>query len=146
LAPSLEDTKIRLTASDCLTGFGNGAASYRALCRGERAIQLRPVLGSAGGDLVPLALCEGRSLDETAPPQWLRYVRQLADAIPPADWGAPRRPVFVTSSNFGVGSLYAYRQTHDGAHLCYGTPSNCIEWLRQELGSLPTSPGRRRWG
>lgn len=133
----LENTSVRLAASNCLTGFGDVVASHQALCRGERALKLLPVLGSAGGDLVPLALCEGRSLDETAPPQWLRYVRRLADTLPNANWGAPRRPVFVTSSNFGVGNLYAYRQSHETAHLAYGTPSNCIEWLRGELGWGP---------
>jgi hypothetical protein len=133
----VENTSIRLAAFDCLTAFGDVGETYRALCDGRRAIELRPVLGSKGGDLAPLALCAGRSLDETAPPQWIGYVKRLAATIPMADWGSPRRPVFVTSSNFGVGNLYAYRQTGDASHLTYGTPSNCIEWLRDQLGWGP---------
>lgn len=81
-----------------------------------------------------MALCRGRNLSETTPPNWMPQVRKLAATIPGEGWGSPRRPVFVTSSNFGVGSLYAFRQTHDRTHLLYGTPSSCVEWLRSELG------------
>lgn len=128
---------VRLAAYGCLTAFGDAAATHRALCAGERALRRLPVLGREGGDLVPLALCAGRSLDESAPPNWLPFARQLAAALPAGDWGAPRRPVYITSSNFGVGSLYAFRRTHDPAHLAYGTPSTCVEWLRHELGWGP---------
>lgn len=117
-----------------MTAFGNAASTYAALCKGERALDLQPALGSRGGDLVPLALCRGRTLDETAPPNWLPFVQELVATLPTADWGSPRRPVFITSSNFGVGSLYAFRQTQDRAHLNYGTPSSCVDWLRRELG------------
>ncbi len=84
-----------------------------------------------------MALCPDRTLDETAPPNWLASLRPLAAAIPAGDWGSLRRPVFITSSNFGVGSLYAFRRTNDPHHLRYGTPSTCVEWLRGELGWGP---------
>jgi 3-oxoacyl-(acyl-carrier-protein) synthase len=45
--------------------------------------------------------------------------------------------VFVTSSNFGVGSLYAYRRHGDPAHLPFGTPAGCVDWLAQQLGWGP---------
>lgn len=125
---------VYLAAYGCLTAFGNASATYAALCNGERALTLQPALGNRGGDAVPLALCRGRALDETAPPNWLPYVQELVTTLPAGDWGSPRRPVFVTSSNFGVGSLYAYRQTRERVHLDYGTPSSCVDWLRRELG------------
>lgn len=81
-----------------------------------------------------MALCAGRSLDETAPPNWLPYVRALAAALPPRPWGDSAHPVFVTSSNFGVGSLYAFRRTAETPHLAYGTPSACVDWLAGQLG------------
>jgi 3-oxoacyl-(acyl-carrier-protein) synthase len=87
--------------------------------------------------LVPLALCPGRQLDESIPPSWLDYLRPLAASIPQNPWGGPRHPVFITSSNFGVGSLYAFRRTGDSRHLRYGTPSTCVDWLRSELGWGP---------
>lgn len=124
---------IRVADYGCLTAFGNAASTYQALCRGERALTLQSALGQAGGNLVPLALCSHRSLEETAPPNWLPYARELLATLPSRNWGSPRLPVFITSSNFGVGSLYAFRQTDDPAHLRYGTPSSCIDWLRKEL-------------
>lgn len=97
---------------------------------------MHPVLGSGGGDAAPLALLPGRLLDETAPPNWLPAVDALAAEIPAGNWGSPRLPVFVTSSNFGVGSLHAFRRTGAPEHLAYGTPFACVEFLRT----------RFRWG
>lgn len=134
MALAFATAPVRLAAYGCLTAFGNTAATYTALCQGKRALALHPALGQRGGDPVPLALSPGRGLDETAPPNWLPYVRELVATLPSDGWGSPRRPVFVTSSNFGVGSLYAFRQTQAPAHLEYGTPSACVEWLRRELG------------
>jgi 3-oxoacyl-(acyl-carrier-protein) synthase len=125
---------VRLEASGCVTALGDVAATHAALLRNEIALQLRPVLGVDGGERVPLALARGRGYDETAPPNWLPIVRELLRGVPAGDWGSARQPVIVTSSNFGVGSLYAYRKTRDTSHLAYGTPHACVEWLAQELG------------
>lgn len=124
----------RLQATGCLTALGEASATHRALLRGECALRSTPVLGADGGELVPLALAGDRRLDETAPPNWLPALRTLAAAIPGEGWGTARRPVFVTSSNFGVGSLHAFRRHGDPAHLAYGTPSHCVDWLAGELG------------
>lgn len=137
MAEPSTNTSVRIAAAGCLTALGHGAATLDGLLAGCRALQLRPVLGREGGDAVPLALCSGRTLDETSPPNWLDHVRPLASMIPGGNWGGPRQPVFVTSSNFGVGSLYAFRRTGDPAFLRYGTPSTCVEWLRGELGWGP---------
>jgi hypothetical protein len=132
-----ESTSIRLAASGCLTPFGDTEATLAALLRGERALRPTPVLGAEGGDLVPLGLCPGRALDETAPPSWLPFARDLAQNIPGTGWGSPRRPVFVTSSNFGVGNLYAFHRTHDPAHVAFATPCASVEALRAHLGWGP---------
>ncbi|QYM79613.1 hypothetical protein K0B96_03060 [Horticoccus luteus] len=125
---------VRLAATGCLTAFGSAAATHAALLRGERALQLTPVLGRDGGESVPLALVPGRAFDESAPPNWLPFLRALAVEIPGDGWGTARRPVFVTSSNFGVGSLYAFRRTADPAHLAYGTPHLSVETIAATLG------------
>jgi hypothetical protein len=126
--------RVRIAACECVTAFGATAETLAALLDRRVALQAAPVLGRDGGDAVPLALIAERSLDETAPPNWMPAVRQLAAACPEGDWGRPRRPVIVTSSNFGVGSLYAYRRTGDTAHLRYGTPFAAVDWLAEELG------------
>jgi 3-oxoacyl-(acyl-carrier-protein) synthase len=125
---------VRLEAAGCLTALGDARATHAALLRQEIALQARPVLGRDGGDAVPLAVVPGRAFDETAPPDWIRAVRALVAALPADGWGSARRPVFVTSSNFGVGSLHAFRRTGDTAHLAYGTPHACVEWLARTLG------------
>ena len=125
---------VRLEASGCVTALGDAAATHAALLRGEVALRAQPVLGGDGGEGVPLALISGRSLDETVPPNWLATVKAMAATMPGEGWGGARRPVFVTSSNFGVGNLYAYRRHGDARHLRFGTPHLCVEWLARELG------------
>jgi len=121
-----------LAAWDCLTPFGDAAATAAALLAGRCALELSPVLGRDGGDLVPLALTG--PMDETLPPRWLPGLRRLAARIPDAAWGAARTPVIVTSSNFGVSSLYAFTRDQDARHLAHGTPWASVELLRAEFG------------
>jgi 3-oxoacyl-(acyl-carrier-protein) synthase len=134
--PSADTSYVRINAADCRTAFGDARETCAALLGGLRALQLHPTLGSDGGDAVPLALLPGRSLDESAPPNWLPAIDALAGEIPGETWGSARRPVFVTSSNFGVGSLYAFQRTRSPEHLAYGTPHACVDFLRSRL----------RWG
>jgi hypothetical protein len=128
---------VRLAAAGCLTALGSTKETHAALLRGECGLRATPVLGSDGGESVPLALAGGRSLDETSPPNWFAGVRALAAELPYDGWGSPRLPVFVTSSNFGVGSLHAFRRHGDASHLSYGTPHKCVEWLSDQLGWGP---------
>ncbi|MBC8039924.1 MAG: hypothetical protein H7Y06_05225 [Opitutaceae bacterium] len=129
---------IRIAACGALTAFGNETVTLAALLAGRCALVRRPVHGSEGGDLVPLALCEGRAYEETLPPSWLPHVQNLAARIPGnTPWGGPRHPVFVTSSNFGVGHLHAFRRHGDAAHLAYGTPFDCVDQLVAALGWGP---------
>lgn len=124
----------RIAACRCRTAFGDAETTGAALLAGRRALSLSPVLGAAGGDPVPLARCGERPLDEAAPPAWLPVLDALAAELPPAPWGGPEHPVFLTSSNFGVGSLYAYQRSRDTAHLRLGTPCLVGDFLRRRFG------------
>ena len=135
--PSLITPPIRIAACGALTAFGHESVTLAALLEGRRALAPVPVLGRDGGDPVPMALCLGHSYDETVPPGWLAPLRMLAARIPGEGWGSPRRPVFVTSSNFGVGSLHAFRRTGDTGHLAYGTPFRSVDWIAEQLGWGP---------
>lgn len=97
----------------------------------------KPVLGRAGGDAVPLALLPGQELDEVFPPRWLAEVTRLVAEGPGGGWGEPRRPVFVTGSNFGVGGMYAYRKDGVAEHLGWANPGACVEHLRIACGWGP---------
>lgn len=125
---------VRLESAGCLTALGDARATHAALLRGTVGLQPTPVLGADGGEAVPLALLAGRGFDETAPPNWLAAVQALMRELAEQGWGTPRKPVFVTSSNFGVGSMYAARRRQENHHLQYGTPHACVEWLRAQLG------------
>jgi hypothetical protein len=128
---------IRIAACGAITAFGDENVTLAALLAGRTALAPVAVQGREGGDLVPLAICAGRAYDETLPPSWIPFVRELAARIPGGDWGTPRRPVFVTSSNFGVGHLHAFRRQGDVAHLAHGTPFGCVETLTRELNWGP---------
>jgi Beta-ketoacyl synthase, C-terminal domain len=131
---AIKSTSVRIEAANCRTAFGDATATCAALLAGRCALELRPVFGKDGGDAVPLALAGGRSFDETAPPNWAPILDALAAEIPRDDWGSSRRPVFVTSSNFGVGNFYAFQRTRAPEHLTYGPPFACVEFLRARLG------------
>ena len=130
-APS-EHVPVGLAACDCLTPFGDATATALALLAGRRALAPVPVLGSGGGDPVPLALLG--AMDEALPPRWLPDLRRLAAGLPPDRWGTARAPVVVTSSNFGAGSLHAFTHTRDARHLAHGPPFATVELLRREFG------------
>ncbi len=127
-----------IAACDCLTPFGNASATATALLAGRVALQPQPVLGRDGGDRVPLALIGG-AMDETLPPRWLPALRDFAQTVPAAEkgWGGAREPVILTSSNFGVGSLYAFTRDQDARHLAHGPPFAAVELLQRELGWGP---------
>ncbi|HYC71179.1 MAG TPA: hypothetical protein VEB66_08240 [Opitutaceae bacterium] len=120
-------------ALDCLTPFGDAAATAAALLAGRRALAPHPVLGPDGGDPVPLALIGG-AMDEPVTPRWLAPARELARRIPAGDWGSAREPVVVTSSNFGVGAMHAFTRDRDARHLAHGTPFAAAARLGRELG------------
>ena len=132
MSAAADQLSVGIEACDCLTSFGSATATSSALLEGRRALELKPVHGRDGGDLVPLALLG--SMDETLPPRWCAELQRLARGIPEGDWGAARSPVIVTSSNFGVGSLYAFTRDHDARHLVHGTPFASVELLQREFG------------
>lgn len=134
MAARAEPASVYLPACDCLTPFGDASATLAALLRGERALRAEPVRGREGGDAVPLALLPGRALDETNPPAWLETLRGFLAPVADRAWGSARRPVCVTSSNFGVGSLYAFRRGGDAAFAAFGTPHASVAAIRGLFG------------
>jgi hypothetical protein len=123
------DRRIGIEAFDCLTALGNAKQSCAALLEGTIALKLTPVLGKDGGDLVPLASSAG--YDETIPPRWEEQLDRIVSILPECPWGSAKYPVFVTSSNFDVGSLYAYRNSGNEEYLRIGNAVNSLKHLRE---------------
>jgi hypothetical protein len=134
MSPDADHRPTGISAHGCLTPFGDAKATLSALLDGRRALRMVPVLGPDGGDPVPLALMDPEGMTETLPPRWLPALRILAAGIPEGAWGSPRLPVVVTSSNFGVGSLYAFIGSRDAGHLAHGAPFACVEMIQREFG------------
>jgi hypothetical protein len=131
MTPPTQRFRARVEACDCLTPFGNAAETAAGLLAGRTALAPTPVLGRAGGEPVPLALLD--AMDEALPPRWLRHATDFARRVPAGEWGGPRHPVVVTSSNFGVGSLHAFTLDSAPGHLEHGTPFAAVEKLRAAL-------------
>jgi len=127
-----ESLPVEIEVCEGLTPFGRADDTAAALLAGRRALNLVPVLGRDGGDLVPLALMG--PLDETLPPRWLDPVTQLVRDAAPGEWGGARRPVIVTSSNFGAGNLYAFTRDQDAGNLAFGPPFASVRLLQRTLG------------
>lgn len=135
-SPAPQDA-TSLAACGCLTAFGDASATLDALLAGHSALQARPVLGIDGGDAVPIALLPGRALDESLPARWPATLRAAFPAAGAPGWGSARRPVLVSSSNFGVGHLLAFIRRGDAGHLALGSPGLAVGALRTAFGWGP---------
>jgi hypothetical protein len=127
----------RLATCECLTPLGDTRNTLAAMLRGETALRHAPVFGADDGDLVPLAILPGRPYNEDPPRAWLEILKTFFAPVSGPGWGVPRRPVIVTSSNFGVGSLYAYRRAGTPAaspHAPHGPTHKSVETLRTACG------------
>ncbi|MDX2109773.1 MAG: hypothetical protein SFY80_05970 [Verrucomicrobiota bacterium] len=126
------DFPAGIRASGCITNYGDATASHAALCRGEVGLKLAPVLGVQGGDLVPMGLLG--PMTESLPPRWLGALDSLAAQIPDGPWGGARTPVFITSSNYGVGNMLEFAKSRDPQHLPWATAHAVLERFRERYG------------
>ena len=125
---------VALTASDCVTPFGDARATTAALVRGETALRFQPVLGLDGGDPVPLALCNEWQPAAGDEPRWMPYFLDLMARVPDRPWGSARFPVFIASSNFGIDNLYDHRRNPREGQLPFILPQRLTAFFRQRLG------------
>ncbi len=129
-----DPTRAGLEAAACLTALGDETATWRGLGEGSSALCAWPVRGEDGGEPVPLGLRGPMECEE--PPRWMLDLTRLAAAAGEhGDWGKPEYPVFLTSSNFSIESLYASRVLgrEDGPTV-HGAIHRCADHLRSEFG------------
>ena len=114
--------------ADCVTPFGDSAASRDCLIAGQVSLQRESVLGrNDGGDCVPLSLFD--DLEPSYPPAWGKPLDSLLAQCPEYDWGSSRFPIIFCSSNFGVGNLVALRRNKAAEHQALGTPQRSVDWI-----------------
>ena len=126
---------MALRAVGCLTPFGDARVSADALLRGERALKFQPVLGTDGGDRVPLALVNAWQPAEGSEPRWAEPFFGMLAGVPDRPWGTERHPIFIVSSNFGIDSMYAHHRHPRGeAHLPFILPQRLTAWMLARMG------------
>lgn len=130
---------VALRAVACRTAFGDAAQTAARLLNGERALSFVPVRGSDGepGDPVPLALLNDWSADAARTggrPRWEEPLLGLLAETPDRPWGGARFPVFITSSNFGIGELYAYSRDHLPEREGFFLAHQLTAWLGEKMG------------
>lgn len=93
-----------LQAFDCHTGLGSADETLQGLLAGRVALELQSVSAEPEGELVPLALRQ--PTQKVTPPRWWADLLGLLASIPENCWGSARRPVIISSSNYGIDHLY----------------------------------------
>lgn len=126
-------TPVRIAALECLTAFGDAAATHAALVNGEVALRPVPVLGEGGGDECPIALAGG-PMNDDHPPRWKAALTRFDPVVRAPGWGRARTPVLLTSSNFGVEGLVTHLRKSNPAALRTGVIAHCAAELRRHYG------------
>lgn len=123
---------VFIQGSRCITAHGDTSDTLDSLLLGKSALKKVPVLGDEG-DEVPLALIHPLKMSNTTP----RWLNSLVNAFPnlqDSKWGSYNRPIFFTSSNYGVDSLYAFSQDEDTSRKDFATTHGVIEKIRSLFG------------
>lgn len=124
--------KLYLQACDSLTPLGDSAQTAQRLRDGARSLALRPVLGSDGGDAVPISLFH--DLGAPLPPRWLALLDDLTGRLPSQPWGSPRHPIVMTSSNYGIDQLFAYFHDREQKRRPYVLAQSCARRVAERYG------------
>ncbi|MFA5258052.1 MAG: hypothetical protein WC360_07875 [Opitutales bacterium] len=123
---------IRILSFDCVTPFGNSAATHKALVEGRSNVAQYPVTGNDGGQEVPLSLFD--HMHAELPPRWFPTVTNMLAPVSGSEWGRVDTPIFVSSSNFGVDSLYYLRRDGRSEQQPYAVPHSSVEQIRRACG------------
>lgn len=126
----MDQPLVKVMKNDCITPLGDADGTWRALVEGRSSLRAVPVLGDSG-DRVPLSLFEDMTAD--APPRWLPRVTGFLRPVEGAEWGGPRTPVFVASSNFGIDALYYLHTQGRMEQLPYATADSAVEHIRSAM-------------
>lgn len=131
-AAMVQTDDVIIQLCDCTTPLGDSLATWAALVDGRSNIALHPVTGHGSSELVPLSLFD--AMAAMMPPRWFRRLTELLTPVTGDEWGRADTPIFISSSNFGVDSLYYYRCEGATNQLPYAVPHSSVEQIRQACG------------
>jgi hypothetical protein len=131
-APPVDTHPVHIRAIACATALGDTGATLAALLRNTSALRFMPVLGEDGGEPVPLAL--RAPMRVTAPPRWWDDLLAFLAPLAGSGWGGARRPICISSSNYGIDGLYGLGKHRQQVYADWATPHTCAAGLRAALG------------
>lgn len=111
--------------------MGDEKQTYAGLLEKKRSLKLTPVFENSA-DEVPLSCFD--SIEALLPPTWINRLERLLCRLPDRKWGYAGYPIVVTSSNFGIGHMLAYRQTREDQHLDFAQAHSSVEVIRRHFG------------
>jgi len=123
---------VRIRKIACRTALGDAGQTVEGLLRGEVALKMTPVHGEDGGEEVPLAL--RGEMRKCVPPRWWEDLQAFIEPLRGDGWGSLRRPVFITSSNYGIDGLYALGQTRRPEFAEWATAHYCADKIIAHQG------------
>lgn len=123
---------VAIHDAQCITVLGNKSHTVKALLDGRTGLEFAPLLGAAGGDLVPLGLVS--PMEDSFPPRWLPQLQSFAKDIPDGPWGTERFPVMLTSSNFAIDQLLAFSIDKREERVPWCSPHGCARQLADAFG------------
>lgn len=127
--------RCHVVNADCLTAYGDSKQSLYGLLHGTSALRAEPVLMADGGESVPMAV--RGAYRESSPPRWWDELIAFLKPLTGRGWGTPGRPVYISSSNYGIDGLYALQKSRNPLETRFCTAHGCVEELRTELGLGP---------
>jgi 3-oxoacyl-(acyl-carrier-protein) synthase len=123
---------VRIRDLNCRTALGDARDTVGKLLEGQSALHMTPIHGEDGGDEGPLAL--RGDMQKCVPPRWWEDLQAFMAPLAGDGWGSLRRPVFLTSSNYGIDGLYALGRTRQEAHSEWATAHACADKIQAHQG------------
>lgn len=117
---------------DCRTALGGTNSTLEALLKGQSGLRMEPMHGKDGGDPVPLAL--RGEMAKSVIPRWWEDLQAFLKPYAGNDWGSKRRPVMVSSSNYGIDGLYALGRTREAKYSNWATSHDCVKKILAHQG------------
>lgn len=130
-SPASTTTSVHINRIDCRTALGDARQTIESLLEGVVALKFQPVYGEDGGESVPLALRS--EFSNCIPPRWWEDLIKFIRPLQGDGWGSSRRPVFLTSSNYGIDGLYGLAKKRDRTFSEWSTPQACAERIQKEM-------------
>lgn len=123
---------VHISQIDCRTALGDAHSTVEALLMEQSGLKMKPIYGKDGGDAVPLAL--RGEMTKTVTPRWWMDLQEFIAPFSGNNWGSKRRPIMISSSNYGIDGLYALGRTREAKFSDWATSHDCVKKILTHQG------------